>query len=79
MIKDGTEGTATGPGLMQLFNQYNNWYEAARAYNSGSVDLTHLSNGLGATDSYVSDVTNRLLGTCLAWHVNKRKLMSLNR
>jgi LysM repeat protein len=67
MIKDGTEGThylgpTGGDGLKQLFADYNNWYEAFRAYNSGSVDMTNLSNGLGATDSYVSDVANRLMG-----------------
>ena len=61
MIRDGTEGTATGPGLMQLFQKWGNWYEAAREYNSGQVDVTNLSNGSGATDSYVSDVANRLL------------------
>lgn len=37
-------------------------YKALRAYNSGSVDASNLSNGLGATDSYVSDIANRLLG-----------------
>jgi len=50
---------------MQLYAQplyEKNWYEVARAYNSGSVDKTNLSNGLGATDSYVSDIANRLLG-----------------
>ena len=68
MIKDGTEGTLQegangGKGLKQLYyGQYGNWYEVARAYNSGSVDQNNLSNGLGATDSYVSDIANRLLG-----------------
>ncbi|KAI9787254.1 MAG: hypothetical protein M1839_003492 [Geoglossum umbratile] len=67
MIKDGTEGTLQegakgGVGLKQLYEQYGNWYEVARAYNSGSVDQSNLSHGLGATDSYVSDVANRLLG-----------------
>ncbi|KAF2656297.1 hypothetical protein K491DRAFT_597275 [Lophiostoma macrostomum CBS 122681] len=37
-------------------------YEALRLYNSGSVDTSNLSNGLGATDSYVSDIANRLTG-----------------
>lgn len=63
MIRDGTEGTATGPGLKQLIAQYQgNVYEAVRAYNSGSVNTANLSDGLGATDSYVSDVANRLQG-----------------
>ena len=37
-------------------------YEALRLYNSGSLDESNLSNGLGATDSYVSDIANRLIG-----------------
>jgi len=37
-------------------------YTALRVYNSGVVDPTNLSNGLGATDSYVSDIANRLCG-----------------
>jgi hypothetical protein len=52
MVRDGTEGTADGDGLVQL----------VRAYNSGSVNKTDLSDGLGATASYVSDCANRLLG-----------------
>ena len=37
-------------------------YQALRVYNSGSIDESNLSNGLGATDSYVSDIANRLQG-----------------
>lgn len=37
-------------------------YRALRAYNSGSVNPNDLSDGRGATPSYVSDVANRLLG-----------------
>lgn len=37
-------------------------YPALREYNSGSVDESNLSNGLGATDSYVSDISQRLQG-----------------
>lgn len=37
-------------------------YRALRLYNSGSLDDSNLSNGLGATDSYVSDIANRLQG-----------------
>ncbi|KAK8122772.1 hypothetical protein PG984_011442 [Apiospora sp. TS-2023a] len=50
-----------------LEDRGNNWneqsiYEALREYNSGSVDPSNLSNGLGATDSYVSDISQRLTG-----------------
>jgi LysM repeat protein len=62
MVRDGTEGTADGDGLVQLVRRYGNVYEALRAYNSGSVNKTDLSDGLGATASYVSDCANRLLG-----------------
>ena len=37
-------------------------YQALREYNTGDIDESNLSNGLGATDSYVSDIANRLLG-----------------
>ncbi|KAI1379487.1 hypothetical protein F4677DRAFT_464784 [Hypoxylon crocopeplum] len=37
-------------------------YKALREYNSGSVNENNLSDGLGATPSYVSDIANRLLG-----------------
>jgi hypothetical protein len=37
-------------------------YQACRLYNSGSLDKNNLSNGLGATPSYVSDIANRLQG-----------------
>lgn len=37
-------------------------YKALRAYNSGSVNEHNLSDGRGATPSYVSDIANRLLG-----------------
>ncbi|KAH8678201.1 hypothetical protein BX600DRAFT_146915 [Xylariales sp. PMI_506] len=37
-------------------------YKALRAYNSGSVNSSNLSDGQGATPSYVSDIANRLLG-----------------
>ena len=62
MVKDGTEGTASGPGLKQLLKQYGNYYEAFRAYNSGSVDKNDLNNPLGATAHYVKNVANRLMG-----------------
>jgi hypothetical protein len=37
-------------------------YEACRLYNSGSINESDLSDGLGATSSYVSDICNRLQG-----------------
>ncbi|KAI1341797.1 hypothetical protein F5Y15DRAFT_413723 [Xylariaceae sp. FL0016] len=37
-------------------------YPALREYNSGSVDQNDLSDGMGATSSYVSDVARRLQG-----------------
>lgn len=37
-------------------------YPALRAYNSGGVNTNNLSDGLGATDSYVSDISQRLQG-----------------
>lgn len=62
MVRDGTEGTAFGDGLKQCFAHQGNIYAAMREYNSGSVDVTNLSNGLNATPSYVSDIANRLMG-----------------
>jgi LysM repeat protein len=62
MVRDGTEGTASGPGLKQAFVQYGNYYVALRVYNSGSVDLNQLNDPLGATANYVADVANRLMG-----------------
>lgn len=40
----------------------NTIYTALRLYNSGSVDTNNLSDGMGATNSYVSDIANRLQG-----------------
>ncbi|KAK8061812.1 hypothetical protein PG994_008178 [Apiospora phragmitis] len=37
-------------------------YPALREYNSGSVNQNDLSDGLGATASYVSDIAQRLQG-----------------
>jgi hypothetical protein len=65
MVTDGTEGTmgsSGGPGLVQDYQQWGNYYEACRAYNSGSVDITNLNHGFGATDNYVQSVANRLMG-----------------
>ncbi|KAG8624135.1 hypothetical protein KVT40_009111 [Elsinoe batatas] len=62
MIRDGTTGTKSGDGLKQLRAKYGNWYEAFRGYNSGSVDRGDLNNAMGATQWYVRDMANRLMG-----------------
>lgn len=62
MVRDGTEGTASGDGLKQLYAKYGNYYEAFRGYNSGSVDKANLNDPVGATGTYVQSVANRLMG-----------------
>jgi LysM repeat protein len=62
MVRDGAEGTVHGDGLLQLYQRHGNWYEAFRAYNSGSIDRSDLNNPLGATRWYVRDMANRLMG-----------------
>lgn len=37
-------------------------YPALREYNSGGVNPNDLSDGLGATPAYVSDISQRLQG-----------------
>lgn len=74
MIRDGTQGTQHGDGLMQTHQKTaaiigdgsRAWYAAARMYNSGSVDYNNLNNGLGSTGCYSQDVANRLTGWTLA-------------
>lgn len=62
MIKDGVEGTSFGDGLVQGVQKTNNLFAAARMYNSGQMDSSNLSNGLGATASYCSDLANFVMG-----------------
>ncbi|KAF4553567.1 LysM domain-containing protein 2 [Elsinoe fawcettii] len=62
MIRDGTTGTPYGDGLKQLNETYGNWYEAFRGYNSGSVDKSDLNHAFTATEHYVRNVANRLMG-----------------
>ncbi|KAL9528544.1 Secreted LysM effector [Sphaerulina musiva] len=66
MIRDGTQGVAGpdgGEGLQQCFEaEERNWYRAFRRYNSGSVNQKELNDGRGATEGYVRDVANRLMG-----------------
>jgi hypothetical protein len=67
MILDGVAGTPSGDGLVQLLQsssgpQDTKLFQAARKYNSGSIDGSgNLSAGI-ATQCYVSDVANRLMG-----------------
>lgn len=63
MVQDGVQGTASGDGLATNLNYYNNTYAAARGYNSGYQPPSgNLSEALGATGCYVSDLANRLTG-----------------
>jgi hypothetical protein len=68
MILDGTNGTATGDGLVQCMQSQGHadvsgWYRTARMYNSGSIAANgSLECGETSTNSYASDVANRLLG-----------------
>jgi hypothetical protein len=67
MIEDGVAGTSSGDGLKQLLdaakgNGAQKFYQAARMYNSGSLDKSG-NLGLGvATHCYSSDIANRLTG-----------------
>ena len=66
MIHDGVLGVLTPGGGDGLYNttaeQSGSIWEGIRRYNSGSVDVNNLSDGLGATNSYCSDIANRLMG-----------------
>ena len=67
MINDGVKGTADGDGLQQLLQKAGgsapeNYYRAARMYNSGSIASSGLLQDGIATHCYVSDIANRLLG-----------------
>jgi LysM domain len=78
MVRDGAAGTDSGHGLVQLLQQSSGseasrYYQAARKYNSGSVDPSgDLGAGI-ATHCYSSDVANRLTG----W-VRSRKTCNLD-
>jgi hypothetical protein len=67
MISDGTAGTDAGEGLAGCLNTAQGsgaqaFYQAARIYNSGSVDASgDLGAGI-ATHCYASDIANRLMG-----------------
>ncbi|KAL9620369.1 MAG: hypothetical protein Q9160_005069 [Pyrenula sp. 1 TL-2023] len=69
MIADGVSGTSAGPGLSQLLGQApdkgdqgQQTYEAARLYNSGSIDPSGTLEKGVATHCYSSDIANRLMG-----------------
>jgi hypothetical protein len=67
MITDGVLGTKTGDGLKQTLQQARGegaqkFYQAARIYNSGSIDAGGKLEAGVATHCYASDVANRLTG-----------------
>lgn len=62
MVKDGCEGTRYGDGLIQGLQRSKNYFAAGRLYNSGTIDNNNLSNALGATGPYASDLANRVMG-----------------
>ncbi|KAH8692284.1 hypothetical protein BGW36DRAFT_438298 [Talaromyces proteolyticus] len=73
MISDGTAGTDAGDGLANCLNQATGtgsqaFYEAARIYNSGSVDPSGDLGAGVATHCYASDIANRLTGWVNAAH-----------
>lgn len=62
MIKDGVEGTSSGDGLIQGVQKTGNLFAAARLYNSGQMNEGNLSDAMGATGSYCSDLANFVMG-----------------
>jgi hypothetical protein len=68
MLDAGVDGTSQTQGLLSCYEQNGqNYPEALRCYNSGSVvDPGDLTKGLG-TASYVSDVGNILRGSLPSW------------
>jgi len=68
MIKDGTEGTASGDGLKQCLTEtgdtdVSKYYRAARIYNGGLGGYHPDDLGTGCcTLCYSTDVANRLIG-----------------
>lgn len=65
MIEDGTQGTKSGIGLVQLLDKFPDAYSAAGGYNSGDVVKSgDLSDEIGATPCYASDVANRADSDC---------------
>ncbi|KAK7994304.1 hypothetical protein PG991_015892 [Apiospora marii] len=62
MVNGGT--THFKANLQDFGNQWSeeSIYPALREYNSGSVNQNDLSDGMGATPTYVSDISQRLTG-----------------
>jgi len=74
MILDGSAGSSLADTFGLKFAlqeaggpaEASSYYKAARIYNSGSIAFSGLlENGLGATDSYASDIANRLTGALI--------------
>lgn len=73
MILDGTNGTSSGPGLVQNLASQDHiqdpaqvFYRAARIYNGGSIKDESTLELTEGTSSYVSDLANRLTGWAYA-------------
>ena len=71
MVREGSGGTHEGDGLAQAMNRADvggatAFYQAARIYNSGSLDPSGRLEAGGATHCYASDIANRLKGWVLA-------------
>ena len=70
MIMDGANGTIYGDGLRQNYAQQNltgatGYYRTAKIYNGGMQSFLTNENSLESgccTQSYVSDIANRLTG-----------------
>lgn len=63
---------------MQLLNKFPDAYSAARGYNSGALAKSgDLSDAIGATPCYASDVANRLMGWVNAESDCKKKVASV--
>lgn len=62
MIRDGVQGTASGPGLIQGINKFGDLWTAARAYNSGCANTNNLNDGISSTGNYVNGIANYMTG-----------------
>ena len=67
MVLDGTNGTVWGDGLVQDLQAQGDpgpqgYYRAAKIYNGGPTELSGVLEDGCCTESYVSDVANRLTG-----------------
>lgn len=62
MVNAGTKHYKENLKQVGNHDTADNIYRALRIYNSGSCNDENLSDGRGATPSYVSDIANRLCG-----------------